>query len=482
MPALPACQCYHPAAGMKSDAKEIIVNARTRARPTVARLELLLFLALWLGYGVAMNSGDLYAFGLQHIGIEAYVERHTLYIDGSPDPRFYVKPEGDAFLYGGHIYPAKQPGQFMLGACVYFPLRAFGLSYTEDYLLTAALVTLLTASLVTALSAVFVFRAARELTSKGSGLFWPLLCSLTYALATTVFAYSGIAWHDTLATGYVTIALCLLIRLARGGDSARRKASALALCAGLTLGLTLTTSMLPFFMVLAAGLYFLSLRRWNLLPAFVAGGLAGLAPLLIYNAVSFGNPLLMPNLAGNYGDTFFRPSWTNFLAKLQFYARMLTLYAPVFWAGLAGLALLPRSLRRERLIIYAMTAALAVYILNIEADGTCQYGPRYLLPAMPLASLGLAGFSFINRAALRRAATITVAALALVSFFINLVGAMHGAMLCYFPHFAVGRYLSEMSGGGLRAFPLAPWLALPFCLCAALLARTLVAANFQDKA
>jgi hypothetical protein len=449
-------------------------DARAGAKAPTRRLELLLFLVLWLAYGVALNSGNLYGFGLQQIGVEAYVERHTLYIEGSPDPRFRVEPEGDCFLYGGHVYPAKQPGQFMAGALVYFPLHALGLSYRENYLLAAALVTFFTASLVTAASSVAVFRAARLLSPEGAGLFRPLLSTFSYAFGSTAFAYSGVPWHDALAAGYLTIAVYLLIRLARGGGR-ERKPSLTAACAGLMLGLTVTTSMLPFLMAAVAAVYFLSLRRARLLPAFLLGGLIGLTPLLVYNTVCFGNPLLVPNLAGNYRDTFFRPAWGNFLSKLAFYARMLTLYAPVFWAGLVGLALFPRALRREQLTLAAMLAALAAYILNIEADGTCQYGPRYLLPAMPFACLGLAGFAFVRGASSKRGALYVVSACAILSAFINLVGAAHGAMLCYFPHFAVGRYLSEMLSGGLRSYTLAPWLAPALCVCAALFARTLAA-------
>src|SRR5205823_13035463 len=138
------------------------------------RLEWLLFLTLWLTYGVVINSRNLEAFGLQQAGVEAYVERRHLYLEGSSVERLHVQPVVDAFLYEGHIYPAKQPGQFMAGACAYFPLHAAGLSYAADYLLTAALVTLLTASLVTAASAVAVFRLAREFTPGESSPFRPL--------------------------------------------------------------------------------------------------------------------------------------------------------------------------------------------------------------------------------------------------------------------------------------------------------------------
>jgi hypothetical protein len=492
------------------------------AKSSRARLEWLLFLTLWFAYGVAVNSGNLNAFGLQQAGVEAYVERHHLYLEGSRVERLRVQPVIDAFLYRGHIYPAKQPGQFMSGACAYFPLRLLGLSYAADYLLTAALVTFLTASMVTAAASVAVFRLALELApdaptcerAHGSGaLFWPLLAALSYGLASTAFAYSGIAWHDALATGYLTIALYLVVRLRREteGPSATeqvrtatthterhsatthaegrmtkahtrgRKATVLAACAGALLGLTVTTSMLPFFMVVAVALYFVALRRWRLLPSFLFGGLLGLLPLLVYNTVCFGNPLLLPNVAGNYSDTFFRLDWANFTGKLDFYARMLTLYAPVFWPGLLGLALYPRRLRREQALVFVMLLALAGYILNIEANGTCQYGPRYLLPAMPLACLGLAGFAHLRGATLRLLAAVTLTLCAVASFFINLVGALHGAMLCDFPHSALAPYLSEMLGGQMRSYPLAPWLLLPLLVCLALFARTLAARRIGPR-
>lgn len=452
-------------------------RAAREARTRLGRLECLLFLSLWLACGVAVNSGNLEAFTLQQAGVEAYVERGHFYLEGSRVPAFQIKPVVDAFLYDGHVYPAKQPGQFMAGALAYFPLRALGLSYAADYLLTAALVTFLTASLVTAAASVAVFRAAREFAAEapGSGVFWPLLAALSYGLGSTAFAYSGIAWHDSLAAGYLTAALCLLVRLARLPRGVAVRPAALAGGAGALLGLTVTTSMLPFPAAAVAAVYFLTLRRWRLLPFFVAGGLAGLAPLLVYNAVCFGNPLLPANVAGGYADTFFRPSWENLKAKSVFYARMLTLYAPIFWAGLAGLALFPRRLRREQLLLFGMLAAHAAYVLNIEADGTCQWGPRYMLPAMPLACLGLAGFARQRGATVRKTAAFVVTALALASAFINTVGAAHGAMLCYFPHWAVGRYLAEMCAGGARSHPLAAWLALPLCASAALLARELFA-------
>src|ERR1043166_4511340 len=129
-------------------------NAQLRS----LRLQILLFLSVWLFYGCLINSLNLNAFGLQQAVVDAYVSRHHLYLDGATDPRFLVETAGDAFLFNGHVYPAKQPASFMMGALVYFPVRALGLNYSRNYLLVAALVTFFTASLVAAISAASVFQ------------------------------------------------------------------------------------------------------------------------------------------------------------------------------------------------------------------------------------------------------------------------------------------------------------------------------------
>ena len=444
-------------------------TTRSNAQISAPRLQVLLFLSLWLFYGCLINSLNLNAFGLQQAVVDTYVSRHHLYLDGATDPRFQIEPVGDAFLFNGHIYPAKQPGGFMMGALVFFPVHALGLNYSDHYLVAAALVTFFTASLVAALSAVFVFKTARLFVNSPS-LLWPVGVALAYATATTVFAYSGIPWHDTIAAGYLAMAFYFVVRL-RPKSSARHERLA-ATAAGACLGLTITSSMVPFLMAAVVVGYFVSLRRWRLVIPFVAGLAVGLAPLLIYNTLCFGNPVLVPNLAGNYSDTFWRPSFANLVEKTKFYARMITLYVPVFWLGLAGLSLYGSMLRREQVALSLMVVMLFAYLLNIEANGTCQYGPRYLLPAMPFAALGLLGFKSIRRANTRKFSIAALIVVIAISVCINFVGAMHGAMLCYFPHFAVMRYLSEMAHGQMGSFPLAKWLIIPMIVSAVLLAAT----------
>lgn len=458
------------------DQNTVNLSQRRRLGPTV-RLEALLFLCLWLGYGTAINSDNLIKFNLQQIGVEALVERHQVYLEVSSVPELW--PGGDVFFYQGHKFAAKQPGQTMAGALVYWVLRAFGLRYENNYLLTSALVTFFTTSLMLAGSAVAVFRISRRLT-KAQSLFWPMLTTLSYALATTIFAYSGIAHHDALATGYLVLAFYLIFDLPRAGwDGWSEIARGAAV--GLLLGLAVTTSMLVSFMVLACVLYFLWLRRWKLIPLFAVALLIGLLPLFIYDARSFGNPFLLPNVAGAhlFADAFFRFSAKNFGDKIVWYTTMVVVYAPVLLPGIFGLSYYPRSLKRTAfyLCLVAMVFVLVAYITNIQTGGDCQFGPRYLMPAMPFVCLGIAGYSYLSSGAERRCAGLLVLLVGLWSFGINLVGAVLGAMNCPDGRNALRDQLGRFGRGEIGHYPFALWLLAPLVICSAWFVWSLMKAD-----
>ena len=220
--------------------------------------------------------------------------------------------------------------------------------------------------------------------------------------------------------------------------------------------------MLPFVMVVLCLLYFLWLRRSELLPVFLLGLLAGLLPLFVYDAVSFGNPFLLPNVAGAgmFADTFFHFDPKNLGDKLVFYTSSVAAYAPVFAVGLLGFSYYPKQIKRgpEVITLIALIVALAAFVFNISSDGDCQFGPRYLLPAMPFACLGLAGFSYLSTSSERRVAGVVVVLASAVSFVVNLVGAMRGAMSCPHGQNAFWNHVVAIQQGEGRSYPLALWL------------------------
>jgi len=116
-----------------------------------------------------------------------------------------------------------------------------------------------------------------------------------------------------------------------------------------------------------------------------------------------------------------------------------------------------------------MLVVVTVYILNIQTGGDCQFGPRYLLPAMPFACLGIAGYSYLSTNAERRLASVIVLLLGVISFVINLVGAVQGAMCCPDGRNALRDQMARLAHGNVNYFPLAPWLLAPLFMCAVLL-------------
>jgi hypothetical protein len=440
----------------------------TKAHPgkrTISRtaIYIVLFLSFWTLYGVAINTHNLREFNLQQAGVEAIVERGHLWVEGSKTPELVVdEHNGDAFEFNGHRYPAKQPGQFLMGALAYFFVHLAGITYAAQYMLASAWVTFLTASAATALAVVVVFRCVADLLPNPKAIGRPLAVAVIFGIGTTAFPYSGIAHHDAIASAFLIVSFWLYFRA--GHSTSASEELGLAGAGGLFAGLVVSTSMLPFPMVIAICLYLLSFKRWKLAVAMIIGGLVGLMPLFVYDALSFGNPLLVPNIAGHYSDTYPRFDLANISSKLGFYGSYLLGYCPILFAGLSGLTVLPKQFRREQIALCSIILVQFAYLFSLETVGGCQFGPRYLLPVMPFVAVGLVGLSYIKRPAIRWPYTVVTGVLALFSIVVSTVGAMYGAMYCDLDKYAMTRYLEMLGRGELRGFPLAAWLWIPLCL------------------
>ena len=429
----------------------------------IVTVEFILFFGLWFVYGMLINVRNIEDFSFHLSTVEAIVDYHQFGVEN-------VKAwpmTSDSWGYNGHTFSNKQPGQAMIGAAVYAQLRMLGVSFARDKVLAAALIIFFTSAFLTALAAVALYRLARDLSGRKS-IIWPLSASLAWGLGTTAFAYTGIPHHDVIATDLMVIAFYLLVEI-RNGSLDPNLTKLAAFFSGLFLALTITTSMLHFFMVAIFGLYFLTLRRWRLLIPFAIGGVAGIMPMLIYDTINFGNPFL-PAAMANYKFTgydpevFFFLDWSNFVEKLRAYYVQINWYLPVLWFGLAGLIFLRAEARREQLFLVAAIAVLVFYITNVEGLGTCAYGPRYLLPIMPLCCLGIVGLGNLPAAILR----FVVGGLALVVGYlcvkINFVGALQGAMFCNMAGWGFPDHYSKFLRGEYPQLTLFPYLLPLFVL------------------
>jgi hypothetical protein len=420
---------------------------------------LAVFLLFWTIYGLTTNVRNGREYNLQQMGVDAIVVHHTFAVGLSPLP--ILQPRGDVFSFRGRMLAAKQPGQFFWGSIPYFILHSIGITYEKNYDLTSSLVTWLSAGLFAA--------AALALLDRMMGRYWGfsgracLLATLAAGFASCWFAYAGVAHHDVLAASLLVGGLYAIEanRFHFQGRNLR-----LAFVAGILLGLVIFTSMLPALIVAVVGVYVLATLPFRTALWCGAGSLAGLLPLFAYNGYYLGSPFLPANLAGNYSDTFWSPGWRLAANHLNAYfgASGISLwkYAPAEVLAFAGLFLLPRRLR------YLLVAAVAVhilYLINIPTLGGCEYGPRYLLPLLPLLAPGLAAlFDF------RPPARPWIGVLVVYGFFVSAVGALAGTMYCTPARFALWPEMAAMREMTPDDFPLRA-LALMLPVVALLLWR-----------
>ena len=424
----------------------------------ILTIELMLFFGIWLIYGMLINTRTIEGFG-QSV-TEAIVDEHRFSVENLTVWRVH----GDVFEHEGRTYYNKNPGQAFISAIAYAHLRLLGISYAGDKFFAGALVIFFSTSLFTAFGAVVLFWLARDLA--GGGTIWPLAAALVWGLCTTQMAFSGVTSHDVVATPLLIMAFYPLQKL-RNTSLSPKTARSLSILAGFLLGFTVTTSMSTFFMVAVFGVYFLSLQRWNLLVPFIVGGIAGIAPLFLYNAITLGNPFMMAQVAylnSNSDfprDIYFFLDWRNFQERVTSYYYLFSWYAPVLWLGMLGLFFLPARVRREQLFVILAVAVFMFYMCNIEGMGICGYGPRYVIAMMPFCALGIVGLGNIPTNIGKLLMGAVVFWVAVVSFRINAVGAIVGAMYCPLMSFGYPEYVDKISKGDLSQFPLL-WILLPF--------------------
>jgi hypothetical protein len=346
--------------------------------------------------------------------------------DGTPRIDEHLNQSGDIAWVDGHFYAAKSPGLAAFSLPLYVTLDAAD-SFPPKQEASSGLpgaqavpersiwrINLVVLGFFFVL--LLLVRRVVDGVYPGTGVVVALILGLGTMLLPFAAAYFSHVPSATLA-----FASFALVQGERGLDPWRLVA------AGTLAGLAVFTD-LPLAVVAAClSVYVVANRlRPRRAALYGAGLLAGLAPLVAYNAWAFGSPLRngYSNAVAELGETghdvigandqgFFGLTHprAGVLVDLLFSERGLFVLMPVTLVAVGGLVLLARrGRRREALFIGGLAAAILLYNASYYLPfGGGSPGPRFLVPLLPFLALPLA-------AALRSWPLVTLAAAAVSAF------------------------------------------------------------------
>jgi hypothetical protein len=322
--------------------------------------------------------------------------------DGTPRIDAYRDFSGDIGYYKGHYYSNKAPGLAFVTLPVYKLVHALGLPSGVHVL---SLWGVLLPGIILLL---LVWRVGDRV-EPGYGF----AAAFTLGIATLVLPFLGMYFAHVLSA-LLGFAAFVVLWSERDGPQQRLW---LVAAAGFLAGFAVVVEYPLALTAIVLGVY--AIARRGLIKrglVWTGGVLVGLLPLLAFNQWAFGSftqlsySHLVVNSKGGH-VVVAQPTKEAFqprvAVELLLSARGLLTLAPVVAVGIAGAVLLYRRRRAEALTIGAIAVWFLLYNTSFIYFGGFGPGPRYLIPALPFAAVGLA-------AAYRRI-PVTTLALAAVS-------------------------------------------------------------------
>lgn len=336
--------------------------------PPHRRIALLIFAATWLVYATTAGGtmGTTDAVTMFEVA-RSIVDRGSLDVPQTlaeetwrgADGRYYAP-----FGIGQSLYDIP----FLLAGRLV--VRRTGLELGEPDTVPKALVAV-ASTLSAAVAAAFGFLLAWRLSSRQTA---SLIAAFVLAFGTLLWPYARFGFNAALTTAALAVGVYGIA--AGAADGSRRLLAA----GGAALGLALLTR---HEMTLAA-LASLAWLGWELgrdrgrIGKFVAAALPIAAAVLVsltLNAVRFGGPL-----RSGHEPAF---AFEGFAAFLISPSGALPLYAP---AAICGIGLVPLA-RRNAIARLFLAVAVVMFVFYGSLEdwlGTRSYGPRYLVPLLPL--------------------------------------------------------------------------------------------------
>jgi hypothetical protein len=344
------------------------------------------------------------AYGMSALGEIGIARGHPVDI---------ARPAGDAVTrYGMGPSLVRVPVTALAGPFE----NAFGLGSSQTlFVLEQILLVLLAAAAAGAL--------ARAFGAEAAGTRRAILAA---AIASPLWAYAGSDWSEPLQAACVGGAFACAALATQEGVSPR-SASTLAAFAGVGAGFALLSKsiLIVLFPCVFAVLWFGSERsaRARRALAACAGWLALAALWLVFEVVRFGRPF-----ASYSGERFSHPVLDGIWRLTVGPNKGLFLYFPLALLAVPGVVRLARA---RRALAFALSGFSLFLLVTTAAwwswDGTSGWGPRLLVPLVPL----LAGLAIIGSQAMP---PLVFRALFGIGVLVNAVGALQpdGALAWYY--------------------------------------------------
>jgi hypothetical protein len=278
----------------------------------------------------------------------------------------------------GQLYPQFTPAHSIINTPLYLVGRLLGGRPSLDAVLVTRFTTALFNPIVIALTGWITALFAKRL-GFSSGL--SVALGLIYAVGSMAFAYASTYFSEPLIACAIVLAAYAMYR----ARDARHPNGWLAV-AGTAIGIAVFTRERSLVLAPAFLLYGLSVirLRWR---AWLAFGL----PLVVFSLLigwlnwsRYGSPLSFGFSALQH-TTFSTPPLLGLYGLLLSPGKGLLFYNPAAWLGLIGLVVMWRRRRAEAALFTLIIIIELVFFATYEFwTGGWNWGPRYILPIVPL--------------------------------------------------------------------------------------------------
>lgn len=288
--------------------------------------------------------------------------------------------------------------------------------------------------LVTAGTAIVLYSLVRRL---GYRPRTALVIALIYGVASLPINYVKTLYGEPLAALLLLVSVDAVMRHRIEVKRTRHALPLGLVLSGLCLGLLVGVNMIYGVAIAVIGLFILilSLRRDDAAPrpyrevlplilirllAFGIPVLISLALIGLYNWARFGNPLTT-GYGFSVGEGFTTPFWRGFIGLTISPFRGIAWYSPVLLLGIPGWLMLRRKINWLAWLTLALVSLqLILFSLWSSWEGGVVWGPRFLIPVIPLMVVWLA--PLVEAAWDKRVILMVIAGFAALSTVIQLLG------------------------------------------------------------